>query len=234
MIRERVSTLGVLRPLEPASEVPALCKPPELVGVISEASAKRYLEARIAFDKKFARASKNIERSRSKHLSKAHKESLRVMDQLARAPLETLTLGTASSWYLDGDEDPPPSSIAARRDTAEARRLGMIADQSLSQEETGLSGNSLWSAVANFLSTTPETEQKKSKAAPQDAAQPPATDGATFAANGTTVSAVEVDTGMQGVRDMAEGQQTAPMKRRSSVLVVKDFLSRKSTIKPSS
>ncbi|KZV82439.1 alpha/beta-hydrolase [Exidia glandulosa HHB12029] len=235
MIRERVSTLGVIRPLEPESEVPALCKPEERVGIISEASAKRYLEARITFDKKFARTSKNIERSRSKHLSKAHKEGHRVMEQLARAPVETLSLGSVSPWYLDPSEVPPSSSLVARRDTAEARRLGMIADYSLSQEETRLSGNSLWSAVANFLSTTPENEKKKTKAAPQQADPSPshtATDGAhNGVANGTAVSDAQHPT--NGVSTEQETAQATVKKRRSSILVVKDFLSRKSTIKPS-
>ncbi|EJD46838.1 alpha/beta-hydrolase [Auricularia subglabra TFB-10046 SS5] len=244
MIRERVSTLGVIRPLEPASEIPALCKPPERVGVISEASAKRYLEARVAFDKRFGGTSKSVQRARSRHLSKAHKESRRVMDALARAPVETLTLGTVSSWYLDGDENPPPSSLVARRDTAEARRLGMIADQSLSQEETRLSGNSLWSAVANFLSTSPEVEKGKTKAAPKEVEKSLmspvlATNGAvagpsTVAHGEGSPHNQEMDHVANGVDETdVESPKTTVKKRRSSMLVVKDFLTRKSTIRPS-
>lgn len=39
----------------------------------------------------------------------------------------------------------------ARRDTTEARRLARIADQSVGQEESKLSGNRLWGVLANFL-----------------------------------------------------------------------------------
>jgi hypothetical protein len=69
------------------------------------------------------------------------------------------------AWALDGDENPPPSSIVSRRDTDEARRLGRIADQSLSQEESRLSGNNLWSTVVNFLSTSPSDTDKKKQSA---------------------------------------------------------------------
>lgn len=54
------------------------------------------------------------------------------------------------SWAVSG-ENPPASSIVARRDTTEARRLARIADQSVAQEESKLSGNKLWNILANFL-----------------------------------------------------------------------------------
>jgi len=175
-ICQRVSTTGVLRPLEDESKITALNLPLTHVGVISEASAKRYVDARVAFDRRFSGAARGVQRQRSKLLSKsASKHEKRAIAQLAKAP-STAAAAPISSflvpashmspWYFDAEEEPPSSSLVARRDTAEARRLGMIADQNLSQEETRMSGNSLWSAVANFLSTSPEADSKKGKTDP--------------------------------------------------------------------
>jgi len=58
------------------------------------------------------------------------------------------------SWALEG-ENPPPSSLVARRDTSEARRLSRIADTHLDESDSRLSGNNLWAVVADFLSTGP-------------------------------------------------------------------------------
>ena len=64
------------------------------------------------------------------------------------------------SWLVDG-EHPPPSSIVSRRDTAEARKLARIADITVEQEESKLSGNRLWTVLVNFLSTRPNNKGKE-------------------------------------------------------------------------
>ena len=64
------------------------------------------------------------------------------------------------AWALD-DEHPPPSSIVSRRDTAEARRLARVADLSVEQEESKLSGNMLWSVLVNFLTVHPRHKQEQ-------------------------------------------------------------------------
>lgn len=46
MIRERVSINGVIRPLNPESELQALNVDPEDIGVIKEGPVKRWLEGR--------------------------------------------------------------------------------------------------------------------------------------------------------------------------------------------
>ena len=56
------------------------------------------------------------------------------------------------AWAIDGDEHPPPSSIVARRDTEEARRLSKIADQPATEPDHRMSGNNLWSLLVNLLS----------------------------------------------------------------------------------
>ncbi|KAJ3993873.1 hypothetical protein F5050DRAFT_1801017 [Lentinula boryana] len=82
MIRERVSTRGVIRPLEPPSDLPALCVPPQLIGEISERAVRRYIEGRTLFDKKFSGLRKTIEQRRRKHLQKARKDTTKNMNAL--------------------------------------------------------------------------------------------------------------------------------------------------------
>lgn len=178
MIRERISTHGIIRPLEPESELQAFSLPPELIGVVSELAMRRYQDAKAKFDKKFARTVKSIEKHRRRNLDIAHKDALRNMAHLQHyvaqggaAPEKHETfrgikegLKTSGSWSwawaLDADERPPPSSIVARRDTQEAVELARIADQSvLAEEDVVISGNNLWSLMVNFLTTSPDKNQ---------------------------------------------------------------------------
>lgn len=69
--------------------------------------------------------------------------------------MEKTVLGSRQwkwGWALEG-ETPPPSSIVARGDTAEARSLGQFADRQLGpgDEEHSMSGNNLWSVVVEAL-----------------------------------------------------------------------------------
>lgn len=141
MIRERVSTSGVLRPLEPESELPACNLPLENMGVINASAVKRYLEGQALWDAKFSGTIKGIAKMRAKNLELARKEGRKSMGALhgalasehsgrrrsedgGSASSSMTFLGSSTwnmSWALDG-ENPPPSSIVSRRDTAEARR----------------------------------------------------------------------------------------------------------------
>ncbi|THH33032.1 hypothetical protein EUX98_g1144 [Antrodiella citrinella] len=166
MIRERVSTRGVVRPLEPEKDLSAFALPPELIGVVSELAMFRYLDGRTKFDKKFHKTTKTIVKQRQRNLETASKDAKKSMSQLQayledqqRAPgvREVQKSGSWSwAWALDADEHPPPSSIVSRRDTGEAVRLARIADQSVLVEENMMSGNSLWSMIVNFLTVAPE------------------------------------------------------------------------------
>lgn len=174
MIRERVSTRGVVRPLEPEAELSAFALPPELVGVISELALRRYLDGRTKFDKKFHKTTKSIAKQRKRNLETAKKDAMKNMSQLQtyladdkrangqpppkfRCIQDGLKSGSWSwAWALDVDEHPPPSSIVSRRDTDEAVHLARIADQSVLVEENTMSGNNLWSMIVNFLTVTPE------------------------------------------------------------------------------
>ncbi|EKM53370.1 uncharacterized protein PHACADRAFT_259700 [Phanerochaete carnosa HHB-10118-sp] len=180
MIRERVSTHGIIRPLEPESELSAFSLPPELIGVVSELAMRRYQDAKAKFDKKFSSTVKTIEKHRRRNLDIAHKNAVRNMSQLQlyvdkdvhgggeRATFKGIkeALKTSGSWSwawaLDADERPPPSSIVARRDTDEAVELARIADQAvLADEDVIVSGNNLWQLMVNFLTTSPEKKRGK-------------------------------------------------------------------------
>lgn len=174
MIRERVSTQGVIRPLESESELDAFKVPPEIIGVLSELAVRRYLNGRAKFDKKFAGTIKSIEKQRKHNLERARKETINVIENARQH--EGMVAGGSSggagigikdglipssgswswAWVLDGEERPPPSSIASRRDTEEARNLAKIADQ---QDDYSLSGNNFWSVVVNYFTVTPDRER---------------------------------------------------------------------------
>jgi len=181
MIRERVSTQGVIRPLEPESELDAFKVPEELVGTLSELAIRRYLNGEAHFRQKFAHTYKAIEKTRKKYLEREAKQEgnplerfrtsknsgkggvnpngsrLRIRSSIMNCP------GWGYAWALDELERPPPSSIVARRDTEEARKLAEIADRALVEDTTGLNANSLWSVMVNFLTVTPDRKDTGSE-----------------------------------------------------------------------
>ena len=63
MIRERVSTHGVLRPLEPEEELTAFKLPSEVIGEISELAVRRWMDGTAKFGKKFGKTAKAIEKA---------------------------------------------------------------------------------------------------------------------------------------------------------------------------
>jgi hypothetical protein len=179
MIRERISTQGVIRPLEPESELNACTIPPNIIGVLSELSIKRFISGQAKFDKKFAGVIKTIEKHRTQNLERFRKDTVRNMsvlqgflgqgekdptrdDRSKKGIKEGLMASSESwswAWVLDGDERPPPSSIVSRRDTEEARRLARIADQHVLHGDGLLSANNLWSLLVNFLTVNPDKDK---------------------------------------------------------------------------
>jgi hypothetical protein len=79
MIRERVSFRGVIRPLEPESEIPALSFPADYIGVFLEPVARRFVEGQALWARKFATATKTVASERKKNLKLAKGEALRTM-----------------------------------------------------------------------------------------------------------------------------------------------------------
>ncbi|TFY75920.1 hypothetical protein EWM64_g8092 [Hericium alpestre] len=174
MIRERVSTQGVIRPLEPAETLPALQVPTEIIGEINELAIMRYINGKTKFDKKFSSTIKRIEKHRQRNLKVASKDTLTHISRLqhylekeSTGKKHTLSEGLGAStnwtlaWALDADEHPPPSSIVARRDTEEAIKLARIVDRAVLAGESSLNTNNLWSLVINFLTVTPDKEMGK-------------------------------------------------------------------------
>lgn len=181
MIRERVSTSGVLRPLEQEPDLDAFHTPPEIIGVLSELSVRRYMEGKGKFDKKFAKDRHAIQKQRHRNLELSRKDVLKNIAQLQdlhgsqtkngkgkaqdtvkgiKEGLEAASASWSWAWALDVDERPPPSSIVSRRDTDEARRLARIADQAVLQEYSQINANSLWAVIVNFLTVAHEHDHK--------------------------------------------------------------------------
>lgn len=165
MIRERVSTRGILRPLEPESDLIACNMPPDVVGCLSERAIRRYLESAMTFDKKFARHAKAVEKQRRQNLKQAEKQTTKNLEaykdlaakrKSGTNPLEPTSMNRSWTWALDVHEKPPPSSIVARRDTKEASELAKFADRSILEGEQALSANNFWSLLVNFFAAIPE------------------------------------------------------------------------------
>ncbi|KIY46189.1 alpha/beta-hydrolase [Fistulina hepatica ATCC 64428] len=172
-IGERISTRGVVRPLEDGADIPALHVPPDHIGVLNELTIKRYLDGLIKFEKRFSRTIREIERERRKNLERAKKDDLPDASVICQSvPMDDTgedcaarlrkglipTSGSWSwAWILDEHEIPPPSSIVSRRDTAEARELALVADQAaVPQRETILNANTLWGILVGALTTSKE------------------------------------------------------------------------------
>ncbi|KAH9167117.1 alpha/beta-hydrolase [Lactarius sanguifluus] len=165
MIRERVSTQGIIRPLEPESELPALQVPLELVGAIAEHAVRRYVAGTAHFEKKFTREIRYIAKQRQQNIDRASQEAKRHLAALReyfdREPTSAETGGIVEAswnlaWALDVDERPPPSSIVARRDTKEALELARVADKAILATEKSLSANNLWNVIVDFLTVSPD------------------------------------------------------------------------------
>lgn len=182
MIRERVSTQGIIRPLEPESDLDAFHIPANIIGEFSELAVRRYLDAKSQFDKKYHGTKKHIDKRRRHNLKIARKDIQKNMAQLQGTVsmqsksakkggskegkgiakgLEAVSGSWSWAWALESDERPPPSSIVSRRDTEEARHLAKIADQT-SLDDSAFSGNHLWSTLVDFLATPPGKEKYQS------------------------------------------------------------------------
>lgn len=171
MLRERVSTKGIIRPLEPEADLDALKVPSEFIGSISELAIRRFIEGLGKFEKKFAHTIKDIEKHRRNNLQRAKKDTSRNLSALQRTleqdegeknGIKDGLIPSSGSWSwawaIDENETPPPSSIVSRRDTEEARQLAKIADMGVFQEGQTMSANNLWSVMVNFLTATPDSK----------------------------------------------------------------------------
>jgi hypothetical protein len=123
MIRERISTHGIVRPLEPELELLALHIDPSNVSSISARWAQVYLAGVHHHEKKYAGTMRQIARRRERAIA-----LLRSQGSGVGGEVEKEVEGWSVAWALDDpDERPPPSSLVARCDTTEALALAQAA-----------------------------------------------------------------------------------------------------------
>jgi hypothetical protein len=157
MIRERISTHGVVRPLEPEPELPALHIDSVHLGIISARWAQVYLAKVYHHEKKYAGTMRQIARRRERAIA-----LLRSQGSGGGGDVEGE--GWSVAWALgDADERPPPSSLVARCDTTEALALARAA------AATKRKRNARLAAAASVSGThkrrTQDGEEKGKKAA---------------------------------------------------------------------
>jgi hypothetical protein len=94
MIRQRISTHGVIRSMEAESDIPALNIPPDQICVVHAEPMKRWLTAKQRCDIRYAKQKRRVQLLRGKEYIEAQKRG-----------------------FLGGDlagEIPPPSALAGR------------------------------------------------------------------------------------------------------------------------
>ena len=149
MIRERVSTQGMIRPLEHEEDLPAFKLSPQRVGTIPEIVLVRYMAAKQAADQRFASTIKGIEKARVRNVERASRDlalHAAAVRRVASGVKGTSVSGAGAgvwrlAWALDADEHPPPSSIVGRLDTEEALRFARAADKRWLVEFTAAAGS---------------------------------------------------------------------------------------------
>ncbi|KAI9441921.1 hypothetical protein H4582DRAFT_2055716 [Lactarius indigo] len=157
MIRERVSTQGIVRPLEHEEDLPAFRLTPQLVGVIPESVLERYTAAKQAADQKFASTIKGIEKARARNVEHASRDLAHRAAALRRYFRSTGGADAGGgmwrlAWALDADERPPPSSIVGRLDTEEALRFARAADRRWLLEFTAPAGGGQGPGLSSWKS----------------------------------------------------------------------------------
>lgn len=183
MIRERVSTKGIVRDLEPEDDLPAMEMPVDSIGMVNELGVKRYLDAQTIWEKRFKETLKTVAKQRKRNIDAADVEDTSRFTKLKASVLSkdkddeerNKVINSSKwswAWVVAGDENPPPSSIVARRDTTEARRLSKIADEAVEEKDSRMSGNNLWAMIMNSLSNGPDHDEPKSPRSPGDLKSP--------------------------------------------------------------
>jgi hypothetical protein len=139
MIRERVGIDGVVRPMEREEDLQACCLHPDDVGLIKEGAVKRYMQGKSQWDKKYP--SKRIHNRRKRNVKQAASHEARRIAKMAirkessqpaaDSPDSDVENNAAvmGTWAKVDGERPPPSSIAARRDTVDALQLASMLRQ---------------------------------------------------------------------------------------------------------
>jgi hypothetical protein len=129
MIRERISITGIIRPLEPEHDLPALQILPEHLGTVSERWVQRYVASTEHHEKKYRKQIKDLVKRRERANVQHVRGSQECLAALHGCRMKTTrkrkgkgkgkNTSGLHAWALEvDDERPPPSSIVARRDIA--------------------------------------------------------------------------------------------------------------------
>ncbi|KAG0152013.1 hypothetical protein CROQUDRAFT_650604 [Cronartium quercuum f. sp. fusiforme G11] len=158
MIRERVDVRGRVRPLEAEEELQGLRIDPKELGVIKEGPIRRWAKGREIWDHKFMKQYKKIQFMRDHNIKRAAEEHHDRVKERRKSASMMLPKQATNGWESNGrrrsaslnerafaapdlrsspewqslssiHERPPPSSIAARKDTSEARKLAKAVDE---------------------------------------------------------------------------------------------------------
>lgn len=112
MIRERVSIYGLIRPMEPVSEIEALHLDPTEIGTIKPGPVGKFMRARGAHDRKYRKRKAKLQRQRAREYARAEREGFAIGD-------------------FKGDK-PPPAALAGRASLAEAEKISKASQGSKS------------------------------------------------------------------------------------------------------
>ncbi|GAB7363150.1 hypothetical protein MBLNU230_g3435t1 [Neophaeotheca triangularis] len=99
MIRQRITRHGIIYPLVPPSELEALNLDAATIGIIKPGPVRKWLAAKKANDMKFATEKRKIQK--------------KMTQEIASGPGSR---GTENDELLIGDEVPPPTALAGRKD----------------------------------------------------------------------------------------------------------------------
>jgi hypothetical protein len=123
MIRQRISTKGMIREMEPPEEIPALNIPTNEIGVINAVPTQRWLNAKEKWDRRYAKRKRRIQVLRAKEYVEAQK-----------------------TGFLGGElagEVPPPSALAGRPSV----QMAMEGHQTVERRRTKNLAAGVWSRI---------------------------------------------------------------------------------------
>lgn len=79
MMRERVLTQGMIRPLDPKEQLDGFSIPSNMVGVIAERAMRRYVDGKTLLDHRFRKEMAAMEKQRRRNMDLAEKEFSQVI-----------------------------------------------------------------------------------------------------------------------------------------------------------
>lgn len=149
MIRQRVSTHGIVRAMEPASEIPALNLPADQICVIHPGPTKRWLIAKQKWDTRYAKVKRHVQLARGQEYIEAQKRG-----------------------FLGGKlagEMPPPSALAGRPSVQMAMEESMEHEKKKGKNFAGW----MWGVMGGKEDREKEEGLEKVKAGDDKLAAPP-------------------------------------------------------------